>query len=87
MTCILVGFIKNEYHQWSEDDLIYDAVNAFGSLLLILYAYMLNSWPFIILNLVWFLISFRDMFADIKRDHGISFRMQNTKPHGMKKRK
>lgn len=66
MSLILLAFIMNQYHKWHDDDLIYDVVNALGSMLLLFYAYLLNSVPFMILNGVWFLVSFRDIFVDVK---------------------
>lgn len=64
MSLILLAFIMNQYHKWHDDDLIYDVVNALGSALLLIYAYLLHSMPFMMLNAVWFLVSFRDIFLD-----------------------
>ncbi|MBI3032061.1 hypothetical protein HYY69_01190 [Candidatus Woesearchaeota archaeon] len=66
MSLILLAFIMNQFHKWHDDDLIYDIVNVLGSGLLFMYAYLLNSMPFMVLNAVWFLISLRDIFLDVK---------------------
>jgi hypothetical protein len=66
---ILVAFILNQTHKWKDDYLIYDLFNVIGSVLLIIYAFILSSYPFIILNLVWGGLSLRDVILDIKRDY------------------
>jgi hypothetical protein len=58
---ILIAFVLNQFGKWSKDSFSYDLVNASGSLLLIVYAYLLVSYPFMILNGVWFLVSVRDL--------------------------
>jgi hypothetical protein len=63
---ILIAFVMNQLHKWKDTDLIYDASNALGSLLLIVYSYYLNSVPFIILNTVWFAVSAKDVFLKLK---------------------
>ncbi len=66
MSLMLLAFIMNQFHKWHDDDLIYDVVNALGSALLLMYAYLLDSMPFMVLNAVWFFVSFRDIFLDVK---------------------
>jgi len=60
-TCILVAFILNQMGKWSKDSFSYDLVNTIGSLILIIYAYLLLSYPFLVLNSVWFFISAKDL--------------------------
>ena len=67
MFLILFAFIMNQVHKWRDDYLVYDAVNALGSILLVIYALMIVSWPFLILNLVWFAVSIRDVFLDTRK--------------------
>ena len=57
MVCILVAFILDEFSnkKFNQDTIQYNVLNMFGALLLTYYAFSLMSWPFIILNLVWFL--------------------------------
>ena len=65
---ILFAFVLNQVNKWKKDYLIYDLVNFLGSLLLIIYAILLNSIPFLILNLVWAGLSIRDVFVDLDRN-------------------
>jgi hypothetical protein len=58
MFFILLGFILDEFFKkWNQDTVQYNVLNIIGSLLLIYYAYTLNSWPFLILNVVWFIVA------------------------------
>ena len=66
MFLILLAFLMNQIHKWKEDDLAYDLTNSLGSLLLMGYAIMLKSYPFLILNGIWFIVSARDVVLDIK---------------------
>ncbi len=55
MFFILFAFVLDEfYKKWSQNTIKYNATNILGSGLLIYYALTLYSWPFIILNVVWF---------------------------------
>lgn len=63
----LVGFLLNQFHKLNSDSLIYDLINFFGSLLLFIYAILLYSIPFAILNGIWMLSAFRDIFVDFKK--------------------
>jgi len=67
MVLILFAFFMNQTHRWKDDDLIYDITNLAGGLLLAVYAILLNSWPFLILNAVWSLVSARDVYLDLKK--------------------
>jgi len=67
MFMILFAFIMNQIRKWRDDYLIYDGFNAIGSFLLVAYAIMISSYPFLILNFAWFLVSIRDVFLDIKK--------------------
>jgi len=51
---ILFAFLMNQLDRWSNDSLAYDGVNALGAALLIVYSWLIESYPFLILNLVWF---------------------------------
>ncbi len=55
MIFILIAFVLDEFFKtWQQNTLRYNILNLLGSLLLLSYAYAIDSWPFIILNLVWF---------------------------------
>ncbi|OGG40182.1 hypothetical protein A2116_01065, partial [Candidatus Jorgensenbacteria bacterium GWA1_49_17] len=64
---ILIAFFLNQTHKLSQDSLKYDVSNLIGSGLLVIYAVLLSSVPFAILNGVWFLVSLRDTFSDSRR--------------------
>ena len=56
MLFILIAFLLDDFYKsWQQDTIRYNAVNVLGSGLLIYYSYTLISWPFMILNAVWFL--------------------------------
>ena len=58
MSLILVAFILTEFiKKWNPNSLKFNLLNLSGAGLLIYYAFTLNSWPFIILNGVWFLVA------------------------------
>lgn len=64
---ILVAFILNQTHKWKDNELRYDLTNLAGSILLVVYAYLLKSYPFLVLNFVWLVVSLRDVVNDVKR--------------------
>jgi hypothetical protein len=51
---ILVAFILDEFFEnFNQDTLQYNFMNIVGAGLLAYYAYVLESWPFAVLNVVW----------------------------------
>ncbi len=65
MSLILIAFLLLQKHIISQDDLSYDAMNFFGSSLLVIYGIAGHAWPFVILNGIFGLYSLVDMFSDI----------------------
>lgn len=65
--CILAGFLLVQRHTWSQDSLRYDVLNVIGSLLLLIYGWMGQAWPFVVLNAVWAVYSLKDIATDIRR--------------------
>lgn len=65
---ILLAFIMNQTRKWKDDYLIYDLVNMLGGAVMVIYAMMLQSWPFAILNIVWTGLSLRDFIQDLERN-------------------
>ncbi len=63
---ILTFFILNETHKISADSMWYDLGNFLGSSLLVLYAYLLGSIPFLILNAVWAVFSLKEVISDLR---------------------
>lgn len=66
-TLILIAFVLNQLHVWKDDEFRYDIVNVLGAALLVVYAILLRSWPFAVLNGVWTLVSLRDAINDVRR--------------------
>lgn len=64
---ILIAFLLNQFGKWSTESRSYDVANAVGSLILVVYAIMLDSIPFTILNSVWFIVSFRDVVRSFRK--------------------
>ena len=58
---ILVFFFLNQTHRIDRNSKLYDAGNVIGSSLLVLYALFIGSTPFVVLNVVWILVSLRDI--------------------------
>ena len=65
---VLIAFILNQIKKWREDYLIYDVFNFVGSLLLVIYAIIFSSYPFLVLNFIWSALSLRDILVDLKRN-------------------
>ncbi len=58
---ILVAFIALQLHYLNDEDIRYDIANVIGSVCLVWYAYVGGSWPFLILNSVWGIVSLKDV--------------------------
>ncbi len=65
---VIGAFYMQQTNRWKADDFLYDAVNFFGGFLLVIYAAWIMSWPFLILNSVWTVVSLFDIGHDIRRD-------------------
>ena len=58
MCFILIAFILDEFiKKFNQDTIQYNSLNIIGAALLTYYAFSLNSVPFIILNVVWFVVA------------------------------
>lgn len=66
-TIILAAFIMNQLRYWKNSDIKYDVANFAGGILLVVYAVLLNSPPFAVLNLVWAAVSLRDIVNGLKK--------------------
>jgi len=60
MGLILFAFIMNQIGKWHHDNRYYDTTNALGSLCLCIYSYILGSIPFLVLNIVWLIVSIKE---------------------------
>lgn len=65
---ILFAFVLGQLHIWKDTYFVYDFLNLLGGALLVWYAYSGNSWPFLVLNAVWVLVSLRDVVMDYGRN-------------------
>ena len=65
---VLVPFIMGQIHKWKDTYFIYDFMNFLGSLMLMIYAMLGASWPFVILNGIWSLVSLKDCISGLSRN-------------------
>lgn len=56
---LLLGFILNQLDVLKNSTLSYNVINFVGSVLFVIYSWMLKSWPFFVMNLVWSFVSLR----------------------------
>ena len=56
---ILLYFVLNELGRVKVESLSYNLWNALGSVLLLVYTFVIASWPFFVLNIVWLGVSLR----------------------------
>jgi hypothetical protein len=54
---ILVGFVGNRLSYWNAVSRTYVILNSLGSSVLIYYSWYIESYPFVVLNCVWFVSS------------------------------
>ncbi len=65
MLFVLLGFIMIQTHRWSADDMSFDMANLIGSTLLVIYGYIGQVWPFVILNGIFVLYSLKEVLCDL----------------------
>jgi hypothetical protein len=58
---VLVLFGLNQLDRLSSKSIWYDSLNVLGSIMLGVYSIYYETWPFLILNVVWGLIAARDV--------------------------
>ncbi len=61
MFLILTAFIMEQFHKWKDNSLIFGLTNFTGALLMSIYAIIIKSIPFLVLNVVWMIVSLRDI--------------------------
>lgn len=64
---VLTAFTMNQLQYWKNSDIKYDLTNFVGGVLLVVYAIMLGSLPFAILNFIWATVSLRDIMNGLKK--------------------
>ena len=67
MSLLLIAFVLNLFKKIMQDSIVYNVFNIIGSALLVYYAYILNSIPFIILEAVWALFAFYKLIITLKK--------------------
>jgi uncharacterized membrane protein YdcZ (DUF606 family) len=67
MGLILFAFVMNQLKKWKSTFFVYDFLNFLGGFMLVFYALMIESYPFLILNSVWTLVSLRDLILYLKK--------------------
>ncbi|OGM10784.1 hypothetical protein A2Z22_02765 [Candidatus Woesebacteria bacterium RBG_16_34_12] len=60
---ILIAFSLNQTHKLNEDSWSYDFINLIGSVFLVIYAFTIASFPFLVLNLIWAIVSLKDLVS------------------------
>jgi len=58
---ITVGFLMNHLGRWNADDFEYDFINFVGAAVLAVYAWQIESYPFLVLFIVWAIFSAKDV--------------------------
>jgi hypothetical protein len=64
---VLMGFVGNRLRYWQSDSRLYVLINALGSGVLVGYSVIIESYPFVALNVVWLLFSVNDVFKTKRR--------------------
>lgn len=67
MSLLLIAFVLNLFKKIMQNSIVYNVFNIIGSALLVYYAYILNSIPFIILEAVWALFAFYKLIITLKK--------------------
>jgi hypothetical protein len=64
---ILLAFALNLFHKISPKSVSYNLLNIFGSGILAYYAVLLNSIPFLMLQIVWGILSLFKLISVLKK--------------------
>lgn len=64
---ILALFLLNQFKIVDVDNIWYDLGNVIGGTILVVYALLIDSLPFLLINGVWVLFSLRDVVIDLMR--------------------
>ncbi|MCA9381072.1 hypothetical protein KC678_02310 [Candidatus Dojkabacteria bacterium] len=57
----LLAFLLIQSDKVTQKSFFYDLLNAIAGVLLVIYGYHYNTWPFVILNIVWAGASIKDL--------------------------
>ena len=74
MIFILVAFVLDEfYKKFNGSTVKYNVLNIIGSAGLVYYAVALSAWPFLILNLIWFVVAMLKLMGILKKREIVDF--------------
>ena len=62
---LLFCFLLNQLNILKNNSPYYDGFNFIGAVFLTYFAYQIDAWPFVILELVWAGVSLRDLMRDV----------------------
>ncbi|MBN1160301.1 MAG: hypothetical protein JXA43_03705 [Candidatus Diapherotrites archaeon] len=57
MLFLLTAFVLDELEKVLPNTVLYNALNVVGAILLLYYAYTINSLPFIFINIIWMIFA------------------------------
>ena len=60
------AFLMNQSGKWKAENLYYYLANFVGSTILFIYAMFIGSYPFVVINLAWSMVSLKDVYQKIK---------------------
>lgn len=67
---LLVFFISNQFGKLHSQSFIYHLGNFVGATLLAYYAYVIGSWPFFVIEVLWAFVAVKDIvFASKKKNN------------------
>jgi hypothetical protein len=69
----LFAFILNQTGKLTVDDVRYDALNTLGSGILLVYAILIGSLPFVVINTVWGGVSLKDVIKRQLKGRKVKF--------------
>jgi hypothetical protein len=67
ISIVLIGFILNQFGRLTINSPYYDWLNIIGPSILVVYAWLLGSYPFLVLNVVWVVASIWSLISDGKK--------------------
>ena len=66
MVLVLTAYTLNQLGKLDDEHVVYDGMNFLGALLLMVYAFAIEGWPFFMLNAVWGAVAGHDLYKRYK---------------------
>ena len=63
---ILVAFFLNQTSVWKSESVTYEFTNFIGAVFLTWYSWLLHSWPFLALNIIWGGVALYEMIRHLR---------------------